>query len=110
MNNARRIFLLLVALLVALPIGWVGEIHAQMGPQVVQGAAPGASQTKQVEGKIKSVDPSGRMLTLDDGTQLTLPPTANIQRETLKEGALVKASYEERSGQKVVTSMQVTSP
>ena len=109
MNNARRVFLALVALLGVLAIGWVGEIHAQMGSQVVQGA-PGASQTKQVEGKITSVDPSGRMLTLDDGTQLTIPPTANIKRETLKEGAMVKASYEDRGGQKVVTSMQVTSP
>jgi hypothetical protein len=108
MSNTRRINRILVALLVALPIGWwVGEIHAQMGPQVVQGAAPGAGQATQVEGKITSVDPSGRMVTLDDGTQLTIPPTVNVQRETLKEGAIVKASFEDKGGQKVVTWINV---
>jgi hypothetical protein len=107
MNNTRRIFRILIALLVAMPIVWVGEIHAQTGPQLAQGV-PGAGQTMQVEGKIASVDPSGRMVTLDDGTQLTIPPTVNIQRETLKEGSIVKASFEEKGGQKVVTSMQVS--
>ncbi len=107
MNNTRRFFRILIALLVAMPIGWAGDIHAQTGPSIAQGA-PGTGQTMQVEGKIKSVDPSGRMVTLDDGTQLTIPPTVNIRRETLKEGAIVKASFEEQAGQKVVTSMQVT--
>ena len=107
MNKTRRLFLILVALLVALSIGGVGEIHAQMGPQIGQGA-PGAGSAKQVEGKIKSLDPSGRMLTLEDGTQLTIPPSVNVPRGTLKEGAIVKASFEERGGRKVVTSMQVT--
>ncbi len=47
------------------------------------------------------------MLTLQDGTQLTIPPSLNIPKDTLKEGAIVKASFEERSGQKVVTSLEV---
>ena len=47
------------------------------------------------------------MVTLDDGTKLMIPPALNVQRGALKEGAIVKARYEERGGQKVVTSLEV---
>ena len=104
MNMLRRTLLVLVALLVAMPVGWVRDIHAQATPGS-QGPPAGAMQ--HVEGKIQSLDPSGRMLTLEDGTQLTIPPNLSVPRGTLKEGAIVKASFEERSGQKVVTSLQV---
>jgi Cu/Ag efflux protein CusF len=116
MNNTRRILLILLALLVAIPVGWVGEIYAQAGPQAPPGTpgagAPGApgAGAKEVEGKIKNVDPSGRMVTLEDGTKLTIPPALNVPREALKEGAIVKASFEERGGQNVVTSMRVQPP
>jgi uncharacterized protein DUF1344 len=60
-----------------------------------------------VQGKIKSVDPTGRMVTLEDGTQLMIPPTLRIAREDLKPGADVKASYEDMGKQKVVTAIQV---
>ncbi len=110
-SNVQRTFLVLAALLVAMPIVWVSDVHAQATPGYqAPPAAKGMPQRgmQQVEGKIKSLDPSGRMLTLEDGTQLTIPPTVNISRATLKEGAIVKANFEERDGQKVVTSMQVT--
>jgi hypothetical protein len=107
MNNSWRIVSLLVALLVAVPIGWVSDIQAQTGPP----GAPGAGATmQQIEGKIKSVDPAGRMVTLEDGTKLMIPPALNVQRGALKEGAIVKASFEERGGQKVVTSLEVRAP
>jgi hypothetical protein len=102
MNKTRRFLPILLALLVAVPLGWVSDSYAQAGPQ-----APGAAKAQQVEGKIKSVDPSGRMVTLEDGTQLTIPPALNVPRESLKEGAILKASFEERAGQKVATSVQV---
>ncbi len=102
MNKTPRFLLILLALLVAVPVGWVSDLYAQAGPQ-----APGAASPKHVEGKIKSVDPSGRMVTLEDGTQLTIPPALNVPRESLKEGAILKASFEERGGQKVATSMRV---
>jgi Protein of unknown function (DUF1344) len=60
-----------------------------------------------VEGKIKSVDPSGKMVTLDDGTKLTIPPTLSVEKKALQPGANVKASYEEKGGQKVATSFLV---
>ena len=103
-NTLRPIFVLLLAILVILPLAWVSESHAQASPQ---GSAPATGGTRQIEGAIKSVDSSGRMVTLDDGTQLTIPPTVNVPRESLKEGAIVKASFEEQGGQKVVTSLEV---
>src|SRR6516165_818505 len=60
-----------------------------------------------VEGKIKSVDASGKMVTLDDGTKLTIPPPLTVEKKALKPGANVKASYEEKGGQKVATSSMV---
>lgn len=60
-----------------------------------------------VQGKIKSVDPSGKMVTLDDGTMLTIPPTLKIEKQALKPGASVKASYEEKGGEKVATALTV---
>jgi Cu/Ag efflux protein CusF len=104
-NKLQRTFLVLAALLVAMPIGWASEVHAQAAPGYQGPPAGGAMQ--HVEGKIKSMDPSGRMLTLEDGTQLTIPPTVNVPRGSLKEGAVVKASFEEQNGRKIVTSLQV---
>jgi hypothetical protein len=60
-----------------------------------------------VQGKIKSVDPTGRMVTLDDGTMLQIPPTLSVEKQSLKPGASVKASYEEKDGKKVATSFMV---
>jgi len=107
-HTLQSTLLLLVALLVAMPMGWVSDVHAQATPGAQ--APPAAGKMQQVEGKIKSVDPSGLMLTLQDGTQLTIPPSLNIPKDTLKEGAIVKASFEERSGQKVVTALEVKGP
>jgi Cu/Ag efflux protein CusF len=103
MTNTRRILLITVAVLVAVPM-WGNEIQAQMTPY----GSPAGAATSQIQGKITSVDPSGNMVTLDNGTQLTIPATLNFQRDNLKEGAIVKANFEERDGQKVVTSLQVT--
>ena len=61
----------------------------------------------EAKGKIKSVDPSGKMVTLDDGTQLTIPPTLSVEKKALQPGANVKASYEEKDGHKVATSIAV---
>jgi ribosomal protein S1 len=61
----------------------------------------------EVQGKIKSIDQSGKMVTLDDGTQLTIPPTLTVEKRALQPGASVKAHYEEKDGQKVATSLMV---
>lgn len=82
----RRPFALLAALLVAASVAW-------------------AAQT--IEGKIMSVDPSGEMVTLFDGTKLMIPPDLKVLRDALKKGATIKATYVEKGGQKVVTSIVV---
>ncbi len=104
-SNPRRFLLVPIAILaMTLLIGGASQAYAQAYPQGIQGAA---EQTGLAEGKIKSVDASGRMLTLEDGTMLTIPSSAQVQQEALREGAIVKASFEEKDGQKVVTSIEV---
>ena len=67
------------------------------------------SQVREVQGMITSMDPKGKSVTLDDGTLLMVPDSLRAARSALKEGARVKASYKERAGQKVATSIQVES-
>jgi Cu/Ag efflux protein CusF len=61
---------------------------------------------EEVSGKIQKVDPSDRSIVLEDGTQLWL--AESVSADALKEGATVKASYEEKDGKKVVTEIQVS--
>jgi Protein of unknown function (DUF1344) len=63
----------------------------------------------EAQGKIKAVDPTGRIITLEDGTQLTIPATVRLKRAALMPGATVKASYEEKKGEKVVRTIDVHS-
>jgi Cu/Ag efflux protein CusF len=103
--SPRCYSLVVIAILAAtLLIGGASQAYAQAYPQGTQGAA---GTTGLAEGKIKSVDDSGRMLTLEDGTMLTIPPSAQVRQDLLREGAIVKASFEEKDGQKVVTSIEV---
>lgn len=64
---------------------------------------------KEVEGKITSMDPSGKSVTLEDGTKLSIPSSLKVARGSLKKGAMVKATYEEKGGEKVATMIQVRS-
>jgi len=110
MMSAKAISLLIGLMVSALVIIAVGTSLAQTpsGAQAPapQAPAPGLSgDVKQVEGTIQKV--SGATLTLADGTQLTLPSSLSIRRDELKPGAAVKASYEEKSGQKMVTAIEV---
>jgi hypothetical protein len=59
-----------------------------------------------IEGKIQSVDTSDRVIVLEDGTRLWVAEGQAM--EDLKEGAKVKASYEERDGKKVLTGIEVS--
>ena len=80
----KKVVTVLVALLLALPLVAVAG---------------------DVSGKIQSVDSSERAIVLEDGTRLWIAEGLPI--DNLKEGAQVKASYEERDGKKVVTSIEV---
>ena len=70
-------------------------------------APGGIAWAGNVEGQIKSVDESGRVVMLEDGTKLTISPTTKVDRNALKPGATVKASFEEKGTERVVTSIQV---
>jgi hypothetical protein len=74
-----------IAVLSIAPVSWAGD----------------------VQGTLKSVDASGRVLTLEDGTRLMIPSTVQVERKGLQPGAQVKASYEERSGEKVITAIEI---
>jgi hypothetical protein len=63
--------------------------------------AVGAGWAEEIKGTIKSVDATARVLTLADGTEISV--AEGISMETLKEGVAVKVSYEERDGKKVAT-------
>jgi Cu/Ag efflux protein CusF len=64
-----------------------------------------AAWAGEVAGTIQAVDSAERVITLDDGTKLWV--AEGIAIDNLKEGAKVKASYEERDGKNVVTSIDV---
>ena len=83
--NAVLVLAVIATVMVLAPMAWAAE----------------------VQGKIKSIDQSGKMVTLDDGTRLTIPPTLTVEKQALQPGANVKASYEEKDGQKVATSLMV---
>jgi hypothetical protein len=81
-----------------------------LAPVVAQTSAPKtapASAAKTIEGKVMSVDPAGKSMTLSDGTKLMIPDSVQYSKADLKPGAAVKASYEEKGGQKVLTNLQV---
>jgi hypothetical protein len=60
----------------------------------------------EVEGKVQSLDSSERAFTLDNGTKIWV--SEGMSMDNLKEGAQVKASYEERDGKNVATSIDVS--
>ena len=103
-----RIILLAAAVVAAVPIGWAGQVQAQGAPQGAPPMGPTAG-AQQVEGKVAAIDPSGKMLTLEDGTELTIPPGAQLSPD-VKEGSIVKASFEVQAGQKVLIGLEVQKP
>lgn len=66
---------------------------------------PGTTKGPEVEGRVRTVQ--GEQVTLNDGTQLTVPKSQAHLGE-LKVGTKIKATYQERNGKKVVTSLRIT--
>jgi Cu/Ag efflux protein CusF len=110
MRTSLRMFLLVAAVVAAVSIGWALDVHAQGAPQSAPQMGSGLrGMQHEVHGMVKDLDPSGKSLTLDDGTRLTIPPTVQLPGG-IKEGSIVKASFEERAGEKVVTSLEIQTP
>ena len=75
----------------------------------------GLAVAAEMEGKIQSVDPAAKEMVLDDGTKLTWSEDTKFsvkgqeaKLEDLKEGAKVKAGYEEKDGKNVLRTIDVT--
>jgi Protein of unknown function (DUF1344) len=69
-------------------------------------AAP-AAWAETFEGKIRSVDQVRRVVTLEDGTQVTIPDNLRVDRKSLEPGAIVKVSYQVHTDANIVTGIQV---
>ena len=67
--------------------------------------AVGMASAEEIQGKIKSLDTTARVFALEDGTQIWA--AEGLSMGSLREGASVRASYEERDGNKVATSIEV---
>ena len=61
--------------------------------------------SQRVEGTIKSV--RGNLVTLEDGTELSIPTSVQVTRDQLKPGAQISAEYEQRAGHKIAKSIQI---
>lgn len=96
--------LVVVTVTVAFLVGsfaWMPEPAQAQKPKA--GAAAGAQ--KQVSGEVKSVDPAKKTVTLEDGTTLMVSDASKLKN--IKPGAMIKASYSEKGGQKVASSIEV---
>jgi hypothetical protein len=67
----------------------------------------GVQSSQEIAGKVRLLDESGRKLTLDDGRVLILPSDLPIDRSRLRPGAVVKVSYDEMAGEKIVIGLDV---
>lgn len=74
------------------------------------GTTPPQGSGQVIEGQVKSVDPSGRAITLMDGTTLVPPPGQAVRPGVLAEGDTVVARYTEQNGDKVLTDLAVKQP
>jgi Cu/Ag efflux protein CusF len=70
---------------------------------LIAAAAPLAALAADMEGKVQAVDTAERTLTLENGTKVWLADGVAI--DSIKEGAEVTVSYEERDGKPVASSV-----
>jgi hypothetical protein len=101
-----RVVAVVVAVFLTASLGITGAM-AQMKTDPAQPKMEQKSDRmgQRVEGTIKSV--RGNMVTLEDGTQLSIPSSVKVAKDQLKPGAQIVAEYEERAGQKVATAVQI---
>ena len=78
-------------------------------------AMVGLAAAAEIEGKIQAIDMGNNQVVLEDGTALTYDDSTKITVDgqeanlnDLKEGAKVKASYEEKDGNKLATTLDET--
>jgi hypothetical protein len=81
--------------------------NAQTGTDPSRSTAGPKSDTMRqtVEGTIKRV--RGNLVTLEDGTELSIPAGVKVAKERLKPGAQITAEYKDRGGQKIAKSVEI---
>ena len=101
-----RVPVVVVAMLLTASIGITGAM-AQMKTDPAQPRMEKKSDKmgQKVEGTIKSV--RGNVVTLEDGTEISIPSSVKVTQDQLKPGAQISAEYEEKAGQKVARSIQI---
>jgi hypothetical protein len=96
-------------------LGAVGIVSAQQAPAPAPAPAtktptpPASMAEKMMEGKVKAVDQAKKLVTLEDGTMLTVPPGVQVDWTKVKPGSTVAISYVEAGQQKTVRKFQVKS-
>jgi len=101
-----RAVAVVVAVLLTASLGVTGAIaQTKTDPAQPKMEQKSDRMGQKVEGTIKSV--RGNMVTLEDGTQLSIPSSVKVAKDQLKPGAQIVAEYEERAGQKVATAVQI---
>jgi hypothetical protein len=98
--------LVIVAVVLGMCAGQTLVGFAQTGPRTQP--EPEFTQASQVvEGTISTV--KGRWIVFSNGTQVAVPDNL-IQQFEMKPGAVIRAMYEERGGQKFATSLELKDP
>ena len=98
----RRTFAV-AAVVASICVGQSPAGFAQTGSRAQQ--EPEFTQAGQVvEGKISAV--KGRWIVFSNGTQVAVPDNL-VQHFEMKPGAVIRAMYEEREGQKFATSLEL---
>lgn len=80
-------------------------LKAMVGVVTLTFALSSAAWAADVQGKIKSVDTSEKSFVLEDGTKVWIGE--GVAMDKLKEGADVQASYDQKDGKNVATSVDV---
>jgi hypothetical protein len=95
-----------VAVVLSVSVGVAGTMaQTKSDPAQPKMEQKSGKMGHKVEGTIKSV--RGNMVTLEDGTELSIPTSVKVAKDQLKPGAQISAEYEERAGQKVAKSVQI---
>jgi hypothetical protein len=106
----NRIFAIAAAVL-TMCAGQSPMVYGQTGSPSSQSQereiAPGSQVVQVVEGKVSAV--RGRWIVFANGTQVAVPDNV-VHHFEMKPGAVVRAMYEEREGQKFATSIELRGP
>ena len=69
------------------------------------GLAVGGASAQELQGTVRRVDATERAFTLEDGTRVWV--AEGLSMSAVREGAAVRAAYEERDGKKIATTLEV---